>query len=260
MALKTEKLSVGYRQRILISDINVRVGKGELIVLIGANGSGKSTLLRTLAAIQPRLAGNIFIDGDSIDDLSNADLARKRAIVLTERNGGGGLTVRELVATGRNPYSGFFGRLTAHDNDAIRDALLLTGIEKKSENYVSQLSDGERQKAMIARAIAQETEMIFLDEPTSFLDISSRFEIMKLLAVLAHDHGKAVLLSTHDVTAALQLCDNLWAVSDGRLHTGNLDGLENSGVLGKVFSGVDYDRSVSDFRLRAGSTMNVTRQ
>lgn len=248
MSLEINNLTVGYGSRQILSGIESTLRKAALTVLIGANGSGKSTLLRTLAGTQRPLEGDIMLDGKSIYTWTSSKLARHISIVCPDRTGGGGLRVNELVAIGRHPYSGFFGQLSDADREVIAGAIHTVGLDDKTDNYVTQLSDGERQKAMIARAIAQETEIIILDEPTSFLDVSSRFDIMKRLVALAHQHGKTILLSTHDTAAALPLADNVWAIADGCLYCGSLGSLAETGIMNKVFPGVEYDTVRLDYR------------
>ena len=213
MSLKTVNLTVGYSGREVVSDISGTLPQGEVTVLIGANGSGKSTLLRTLTGAQPALSGRVELDGTDIKDYKPSTLARKLSLVLTDRTGGGGLTVEELVSIGRHPYSGFLGRLSAADREVVGNAIALVGLAHKIGMFVASLSDGERQKAMIARAIAQDTNLIVLDEPTSFLDVSSRFEIMDLLGRLANKEGKTVLLSTHDIAPAMSVATPISGVT-----------------------------------------------
>lgn len=246
--LETKNLTVGYNRRPILSDINVTLLPGKMTVLIGSNGSGKSTLLRTLSGAQPPLSGDILINGNSIQAFSSQRLSRILSVVLTDRIGGGGLRVKELVSIGRYPHTGFLNKLSEFDNKEIYKALDMVGLIRKSECYVSELSDGERQKAMIARAVAQDTSIIILDEPTSFLDVASRFEIIELLHSLAHNQGKAILLSTHDTAAALPKSDQIWAVVGEKLHSGNINDLNDLGILDLVFTNIGYDNKSMDFR------------
>lgn len=248
MSLQAKDLYVGYSGHAVLGNINASLEQGEMTVLIGANGSGKSTLLRTLAGAQSPLSGEVLIDNTPVKNLSASKLARKLAIVLTDRTGGGGLRVNELVAIGRHPFTGFFGKIGNSDREAIREALNDVGLSAKSRCFVTELSDGERQKAMIARAIAQSTPIILLDEPTSFLDVSSRFEIMELLSNLAHNYNKAILLSTHDTAAALTVADRVWAVAGNTLHIGGIDDFAGNGILDNVFEGIKFDFKLRDFK------------
>lgn len=247
MALVAENLTVGYGNRAVLADVCAEAAPGTLTALIGANGSGKSTLLRTLTGSQPPLAGRVLLDGADLRRLSAAERARRLAIVLTDRTGGGGLRVDELVAIGRHPYSGAFGRLSTSDREAIAAAIDAVGLTHKRSAFVATLSDGERQKAMIARAVAQQTGLIVLDEPTSFLDVAARYEIMQLLGAVARS-GVAVVLSTHDIAPAMAVADRLWVIADGRLQSGGIADAAVSGILDRVYSGVSFNSEFNDFR------------
>lgn len=244
--LQTKDLTVGYSGRPVLTGLDLRLDAGELAVLIGANGSGKSTLLRSLCGAQPVLSGEVTVDGEPLPSLGAGRLARKLALVLTERRGGGGLTLEELVAIGRNPYSGFFGRLSAADRRAVADAIEAVGLGHKSKSFVAALSDGERQKAMLARAMAQDTPVIVLDEPTSFLDVSSRFEVMELLRGLSRG-GKAILLSSHDIAPSLAVADRIWAVTGNTVVRGTPAQLVADGTLDRIYRGVRFNPARGDY-------------
>lgn len=248
MALEAINLTAGYGTHGIVSKIDATLPTGSMTVLIGANGSGKSTLLRTLTASQQPLVGCVKLDGCDIKTYNSSALARKLSLVLTDRTGGGGLRVDELVGIGRHPYSGFFGRMSATDREVVANAIEMVGLGHKATSFVASLSDGERQKAMIARALAQSTPLIVLDEPTSFLDVSARFEITDLLSRLSHDEDKTILLSTHDTAAALDTADHVWAISRGRLYTGTVDILHDKGILDQIYPGMKYDPTAKDFR------------
>ena len=190
--------------------MTVALHAGELCCLLGANGAGKSTLLRTLAAFQPTLSGEMTIDGERLETIPPRRLSTMIGIVLTERIRTGGITVRDMVAMGRSPYTNFWGRLTSEDHQEIDLAMEQVGITAFADRQISTLSDGERQKVMIAKALAQGTPIILLDEPTAFLDFPSKVEVMLLLGRLAHEMGKSIFLSTHDLDLALQTADRLW--------------------------------------------------
>lgn len=181
-----------------------------LTCLIGANGAGKSTLLRTIAGFQLPLEGTVLLGGDDVRTLSPRQRAERMAVVLTDRPDVMCTTVWEMVATGRAPFTGFWGRLSGKDRDIVTRSLRLVGIEWMADRTVASLSDGERQKVMIAKALAQQTPIILLDEPTAFLDYPSRVEVMQLLFNIAHEEHKTVLLSTHDLDLALHTADRLW--------------------------------------------------
>ena len=200
----THDLAVGYRNGktavTLLHGLNLSLEKGKLVALLGQNGAGKSTLLRALTCDERPLSGTIEVNGWNLADMSQKDRSRLIGLVSTERIQAGALTVTELVGLGRQPHTGFLGRLDDEDHEIVRQAMEDAGIIGKAGEYMSSLSDGERQKAMIARALAQQTPIIILDEPTAFLDVASRIETMRLLQTLAHERGKAVLLSSHDIS------------------------------------------------------------
>lgn len=217
IVIEGKDLSIGYRHgkeiQSVHSGLNFRLREGELTCLLGANGAGKSTLLRTLAAAQPALSGTLTLLGKPLSAYSERERSRTIGVVLTDKTQAGGLTVYELVALGRQPHTGFFGRLHREDKALIEHALEAVGIAHKAKSYTAELSDGERQKVMIAKALVQECPLILLDEPTAFLDVVSRIEIMTLLHRLATEEKKAILLSTHDIEQALVLSDRLWLLT-----------------------------------------------
>ena len=214
---------VGYhldkgRVRRVVSGMNASIRSGELTCLIGSNGIGKSTLLRTLSAFQPPLSGDCFILGKPIKDYTHSELARTIGVVLTRKPHINNITVKELVGMGRAPYTGFWGTLSKEDDKIVDESISMVGIDHLKYRMVTHLSDGERQKVMIAKALAQQTPVIFLDEPTAFLDFSSKVEMMKLLKRLAHDMDKTIFLSTHDLELAVKLADVLWQLDETGLH------------------------------------------
>lgn len=219
VVIEGKNLTIGYRhgkrEEVVHRNLDFRLCRGELTCLLGANGAGKSTLLRTLAAVQSPLAGDIFLLGRTLSGYSPKERSRAIGIVLTDKTQAGGLSVRELVALGRQPHTGFFGRLSREDNEKIDHALRAVGIADKASKYTAELSDGERQKVMIAKALVQECPLILLDEPTAFLDVVSRIEIMTLLHRLASEEQRAILMSTHDIEQALVLGDRLWLMKKG---------------------------------------------
>ena len=199
--IRTRNLSIGYvlkggHLKLVHDALDLNLYPGEVTCLLGLNGAGKSTLLRTLCGFQPSLGGEIELKGKPLASYSQGDFSRMVGVVLTEKTNAGGITVYELVSLGRHPYTGFFGQLRQEDRRIIEESLAAAGIAHKAYNYVSELSDGERQKAMIAKALAQQCPIILLDEPTAFLDVTSRIETMVLLHKLAVKQQKAILLST----------------------------------------------------------------
>ncbi|MBR3951637.1 MAG: ABC transporter ATP-binding protein [Bacteroidaceae bacterium] len=247
--ISARHLDIGYHTggdgiKRVHTDLNIALYAGELTCLLGANGAGKSTLLRTLSGAQPSLAGDVCINGKPLKDISRHILSQTIGVVLTDKTAIGGLTVREVVALGRQPHTGFFGILTSHDKQVVEDSLEACGIADKGTRYMASLSDGERQKVMIAKALAQECPIVLLDEPTAFLDIVSRIEIMSLLHRIATEHNRAILLSTHDIEQALVLSDRLWLLSREKgLTTGVTEDLILSGCLNNLFphSDIHFD-------------------
>ena len=250
----THDLAVGYRNGselvILLEGLNLALERGKLVALLGQNGAGKSTLLRTLTCDASAMAGQIKVDGKDISSMSQKDRSRLIGLVSTERIQAGALTVTELVGLGRQPHTGFLGRMDEDDRRIVRQAMVDAGIIGKADSYVASLSDGERQKAMIAKALAQETPIIILDEPTAFLDVASRIETMRLLQTLAHDRGKAVLLSSHDISQSLLLADELWLITtDRQVLTGTTQKLVADGAMDSLFNNRDihFNPNILDY-------------
>ena len=220
MQITLSHLSVGYKiGHAVVSDINLTLQSGQLACLIGENGVGKSTLLKTLTGFLPKLGGSLLLDGKDISEFSQRALARQISIVLTQKPDVQNLTVEEIIGLGRSPYTGFFGKLHANDQQIVDESITAVGIEKLKNRMIQTLSDGERQKVMIAKALAQQTPVIFLDEPTAFLDFSSKVETFQLLQRMAHEMGKLVLLSTHDLELAVRFSDTLLQVNGDGLRT-----------------------------------------
>jgi iron complex transport system ATP-binding protein len=242
--LSTRNLAVGYRngkqQVTLLSGLNLNLENGKLVALLGQNGAGKSTLLRALTSDELPLDGVVEVNGKNLHEMSQKDRSRLIGLVSTDRIQAGALTVKELVGLGRQPHTGFLGRLDDEDHEVVKQAMADAGIIDKADEYMASLSDGERQKAMIARALAQQTPIIILDEPTAFLDVASRIETMRLLQTLAHDRGKAVLLSSHDISQSLMLADELWLITtDRQVITGTTRQLVADGAMNRLFGNRD---------------------
>ena len=226
---------------------------GEIVCLLGPNGAGKSTLLRTLCGFLPPLRGDIYIDGTPLSSLSPQDMARKLSIVLTDKSDIRGVTVKGLVSLGRSPYTDFWGRLTPSDEAIVNEAMQAVGIYHFRNRMINTLSDGERQKAFIAKALAQEAPIIFLDEPTAFLDYPSKVEVMQMLRRLTRVKGITVFLSTHDVELALQTSDRLWVMdSDQSVEFGTPEELADNGVLEKTFCrpGIEFVGETLQFKIK----------
>lgn len=255
--LVLQNLSIGYHvsraaTKTIAENLNASLKDGELVCLLGPNGAGKSTLMRTVAGMQPPLAGEVRLENQNIHRFAARDLAKRLSVVLTERVTIGTLTAYALVALGRYPHTNWAGTLTERDHHIIADALRLVGAADLANRSVSELSDGERQKVMVARALAQEPQVLILDEITAFLDLPRRVDIMRLLGEMTKKTGKAVLLSTHDLDLALRSADRLWLLSkNGRFETGAPEDLVLSGAFETVFHGenVDFDRQAGYFRV-----------
>ncbi|MCC5604401.1 ABC transporter ATP-binding protein [Nostoc favosum] len=255
--LTTHNLTIGYKTsrktvRCVASDISVSLQAGELVCLLGPNGAGKSTLLRSLAGMQPPIAGEVRLLGENIYKLTPQELAKRLSLVLTEKVDVGMLSAYTLVTLGRYPYTDWWGNLTPQDQAIVTWAIKSVGAVHLAQRQVSELSDGERQKIMIARALAQSPIVMLLDEPTAFLDLPRRVEIMQLLRQLARETNQAILLSTHDLDLALRLADKVWLLStNGILHVGAPEDLVLSGAFADTFEseGVEFDVASGEFHL-----------
>jgi iron complex transport system ATP-binding protein len=213
--LSTSRITVGYGHRVVLKDVSLDIKPGEFIGVVGPNASGKSTLLKTLARLLKPLCGVVYIDGRDMSRMTGQEVARRIGVVLTERIQPGLLSSFEIVAIGRYQYTDPFGRLTARDRMVIEDSLRATGALSLSDRRFSELSDGEKQRVMIARALAQEPSILILDEPTTHLDAKGRVEIMLLLRKLSRNKKIAIIASTHDVELAIRLCDKLIVCNEG---------------------------------------------
>ena len=256
--IRLDDLSIGYsikkhHTKEVASHIQATIRSGELTCLLGENGVGKSTLLRTLSAFQPKLGGHIWLLGREVESYTDRQLSRIISVVLTERCEIRNMTVRDLVGMGRSPYTGFWGRLSQNDWEVVDRSIRLVGIEVLASRMVHTLSDGERQKVMIAKALAQETPIIFLDEPTAFLDYPSKVEIMQLLYRLIQTTEKTIFLSTHDLDLALEIADKIWLMERKQgITAGTPEDLALSGRLKSFFSGrgVVFDDDSGLYRIQ----------
>ena len=210
--ISTGDLTVGYGGVPLISDIALSASRGEIITLIGPNGSGKTTILRTIARQLSSISGTVFIDGKDIKTLSGRDIARQMAVVLTERVRPDLMTCYEFVSAGRYPYTGSFGLLTDRDREAVDSALEIVNASSIADRYVSEISDGQYQRILIARAVCQEPEIIVLDEPTSFLDIKHKKELLEILSSMSKSKGVSVIMSLHEIDLAERISDRIVCV------------------------------------------------
>jgi iron complex transport system ATP-binding protein len=253
-ALQTHELAVGYRGRpAILSNIDITVEPGEMVALLGVNGIGKSTLMRTLARMQPALAGSVHIMGHDITHMSKYDLARNVAVVLTERVAIGAMSACQLVELGRYPHVNWSGRLSDTDRDIVRDAIAAVGGQHLAHRDIAELSDGERQRIMIARALAQRPAVLLLDEPAAFLDVSARVEMIAMLRQLARERHVAIILSSHDLELSLRTADTIWLIAgNGQMHIGAPEDLLADGSVAAAFSGPNILFSADErtFKLR----------
>lgn len=229
-------ISLAYGDRTLIADASAEFGTGELCAIIGRNGAGKSTLLRAIIAAEQPREGEILLDNHPATTLAPEALARIIAFVGTDKIRIANLRCEDVVAIGRAPYTNWIGRIQSLDRAIVAESLHAVGMESFAERAINTLSDGECQRIMIARALAQQTPNIILDEPTAFLDIPTRFEICRLLGRLAHDEGKCILFSTHDVDAALPVCDSFAVIDGGTLHKYSTAELRDRKIMEQIFT------------------------
>lgn len=254
--LDTRDLAIGYRRtrasnNRLAHGLNLQLQRGKLVGLLGPNGIGKSTLLRTMAGMHAPLEGAVYVEGEDIGTLRPGELAKRLSLVLTDAPPMGLMTGYELVALGRLPHTDWLGKLSANDQLMIEWALDAVSATALAEKRVAEVSDGQRQKLMIARALAQDAKLMLLDEPTAYLDLPRRVETMHLLRQLAHQGGLAILVSTHDLDLALRNCDELWLMQDGTIRAGIPEDLVLDGELGATFraDGISFDESSGTFLL-----------
>ena len=227
--IKLHDFSIGYGERTLLCEVETTIEKGRLTALIGRNGTGKSTLLRAIAGLNRRYTGRILLDGHNAADMRAAEMAKTLAFVTTERK------CKDVVAIGRAPYTNWIGKMQEADKEIVMRSLASVGMEAYAERTMDKMSDGECQRIMIARALAQDTSIILLDEPTSFLDMPNRYELCTLLARLAHDEGKCILFSTHELDIALSLADAIALIDPPRLSCLPTEEMRRSGCIERLF-------------------------
>ncbi len=254
--IELRDLSIGYIQnknkKVVSPKINCSIFSGELTCLLGANGVGKSTLLRTLSAFQPLLGGDIIINGKEITSYTEKELSKVVSVVLTDKFNIKNMTARELIGLGRSPYTGFWGVLSQEDRNLVDEAIRLVKIENLADRMIDTLSDGERQKCLIAKALVQSTPIILLDEPTAFLDFPSKVELMQLLHSLSRKTNKTIFLSTHDLELALQIADKIWLMDKQQgISIGTPEDLSLEGRLSLFFErkGILFDKKTGLFRV-----------
>ena len=255
-----DHLTIGYQtkgnNKVVAEHLDAAIHEGELTCLLGRNGIGKSTLLRTLSAFLPPLGGDILLHVDNqrpmpLTHYTDKQLSRLIGVVLTEKPDVRDMSIEELIGMGRSPYTGFWGRLSEEDHRIVDEAIELVGIGSLSGRYVHTLSDGERQKVMIAKALAQQTPIIYLDEPTAFLDFPSKVEVMQLLRRLAREQQKTIFLSTHDVELSLQVADCIWLMEPERLNIGIPRQLADDGSLSRFIehNGIQFNTQTLTIRV-----------
>lgn len=233
--IRLENLTLGYADRTLLKQVSTSFEVGRLTALIGRNGSGKSTLLRALAGLNTEYEGQIMLGEEEIRQLDTHTLSTRLALVTTERVRIANLRCRDVVALGRAPYTNWIGRMQEEDRQLVEHALEVVGMSAFSDRTMDRMSDGECQRVMIARALAQQTPIILLDEPTSFLDLPNRYELCRLLSQLAHEEQKCILFSTHELDIARTMCDSIALVDNPHLHHLPTEELVQSGLIERTF-------------------------
>jgi iron complex transport system ATP-binding protein len=248
--LSLDSLKIGYSsgktKKVLLPPLNASAATGELIAVIGRNGIGKSTLLRTIAGLHEPLGGEILYDGRNVKDFSRMELALKVGYISTEIVKVSNMSVYDLVALGRFPHTNWIGKIEKEDHERIVDAISKTAMGSFYQKYLSELSDGERQKAMIARILAQDTGIMVMDEPTAFLDIAAKYDILHLLHHLSGDNGKTIIFSTHDLQMAISQSDKIWLILDDDLIEGAPEDLMISGAFEHLFSSTSVSFNIED--------------
>ena len=262
--ITAKQLSIGYQrstgETIVASGLDCSLRGGEFVCLLGPNGAGKSTLIRTLAGMQKPLAGELKLSGKVMRDIAPRERARTVSVVLTEAMPLSMMDAYSLVSLGRHPYSGWFGGLTGQDRERIDWSIDAVGARPLANRQVSELSDGERQKISVARALAQEAKLMLLDEPTAFLDLPRRVELLSILRDLAHRENLALLLSTHDLDLALRFADRLWLMTpEGNLLQGAPEALALNGQFAEVFAteNLEWDTNSGSFCAHPGACLKV---
>ena len=254
--LKTKALEVGYfssKSYTTVSrNIDIALEPGEMAAVVGVNGIGKSTLLRTLAGVQDKLSGSIEINGREQQEYNSRDWAMEVSTVLTEPLTAKNLTVQQLISLGRHPYTNWIGTLSRYDIEIIQQAMEQAGLNELKNKKCYELSDGQLQKVMIARALAQDTRIIFLDEPTTHLDLYHKVQVLKILQRIAHSNGKIVLYTSHEIDLAIQLCDKILIMESGRNTFGKPQELIEQGCFTNLFPAdtIKFDQKSASFKIR----------
>lgn len=251
-----QELTVGYKKGLqavpIMSFPEIKVEQGDFIAIAGQNGIGKSTLIKTLVQLIPILKGDVILKGKSVSHYSRTEMATLISYVSTEIVHTQQVTVRDLVAFGRYPYTNWFGKMQEEDITIIDEAIVMLELQHLAPRYIDEISDGERQRAMIARALAQQTDIVILDEPTAFLDLPHKHEIVNLLGKLAHEHDKTIIFTTHDLGIAIREADKLWLLSQDGFYQGSPEDLILNGIISKTFNTnkVSFDNRKGEFSVK----------
>ncbi|MCV9386574.1 ABC transporter ATP-binding protein [Reichenbachiella ulvae] len=245
-SLRTNNLSIGYDHKIIAKEVNLELNPGKLVCLIGQNGVGKSTLLRTLAALKEPIAGEVTFGMEPISQIDRRDLARSIGVITTDKIGMSNMSVRELVALGRFPYTNWIGKEEEEDRLKIQESIDRCKINYIENAKLGQLSDGQFQKAMVARALAQDTQFILMDEPTAHLDVVNRLDMFALFSDIITQTQKSILVSTHELDLSLQFADELWLMDFNQpIVCGSPQRLIDEGAISKIFHHEEYEIDLS---------------
>lgn len=248
--IELKELTVGYGQRTLLEKVSARIASGQLVALLGRNGTGKSTLLRAMMGLEKPQTGEIRLQGENVTSLKPEKLARNISFVTTDKVRIANLRSEDVVALGRAPYTNWIGQLQPEDKARVDEAIRLVGMSDYTEKTMDQMSDGECQRIMIARALAQDTPVILLDEPTAFLDLPNRYELCLLLKKLAQEEGKCILFSTHDLDIALSLCDSIMLIDNPQLYSLSTPEMVASGHIERLFRNESVTFDAQEMRVR----------
>lgn len=263
--IRTIKLKTGYTNqktnRIVSEELSLSIRNGELVALLGPNGCGKSTLMRTMGGLQKAISGFVFIENQDIQNMAIRKRAKYLSFVLTEKIESANLTINDIVSIGRYPYVGYMGKLTQADWLIVNNALDACSLGGWNDRLFSELSDGEKQRVMIARALAQDTPFMLLDEPTAHLDLPNRIEMMRMLNQLAKKTGKAILISTHELDLAMQWVDTIWLMnSEGKIFSGIPEDIILSGKIEEIFCNQNFyfDMKSGNFKMNRRHTIPIS--
>ncbi len=259
IVLETKNLTIGYQQKkakkVIAENLNLSIEKGKFIALLGKNGIGKSTLLRTISKVQEQLSGAVFLNNKNLNEYSNKELATNLSLVLTERLPESQLTVFELIALGRQPYTNWVDKLSENDIEKINLAIQLTEVEHLKDNRFYELSDGQLQRVLIARALAQDTDVIILDEPTAHLDMHHTYKIFQLLKNLVETTQKTIIISTHQINLALEIVDELIIMNSDEVFSGKTEDLIEQNKLENLFPKeiLNFNKKLRQFTINKDS-------